>query len=461
MFGNISNVGAEEKSYRRGSIRINAKMKLLQKLGKIDSDSDKSSDASSETSNSSSSSSDSSNSKSNGSVSSSDDSVKKLKRQIKKRKANAAHRKNMRMEREEKLREREAELDALESNARMHQYGGTSTGESASLGGLGANSDPHAINHVAEILRALKGKGSLSALPSPVASPGSIVGKSPDQEKRSASPPVIEKKGNEQDEMQKSGGMDREEALDKFKSAVKRTKSITAFNKVGDEASIRSGTSMKAARRANIDFSDDGLGHLTEVGKLVNSMNTKLKRAEDRKNMSGLAKFLSSDVSKVHHDDFDSGVNAMALLCALVLSVPYQVAGTLGSDNLDWMKGQIDECTDEWNYAFVYTGYRASFIMTVYFSISGMILATFYFLFKRNNDFDFRIWRSKARYLVVLLFFCTAFSIIGLILLTNLYFDYYMLSSTENICSNNTLPYVAAGCGVSFFAFVGAFYLIL
>ena len=70
----------------------------------------------------------------------------------------------------------------------------------------------------------------------------------------------------------------------------------------------------------------------------------------------------------------------MALLCALVLSVPYQVAGTLDYENLDWMKGQIDECEGTWTYGFVYTGYRATFTMTVYFSISGMIIATFFFL---------------------------------------------------------------------------------
>ena len=118
-------------------------------------------------------------------------------------------------------------------------------------------------------------------------------------------------------------------------------------------------------------------------------------------------------------------------------------------------------CTNEWTYSFVYTGYRSSFVITVYFSISGMIMATFYFLFKRNDDFDYRIWRNKARNLVILIFFCTALAIIGLILLTNLYFDYFLLSSTENICSNGTLPYFVCGCGVSLASFLGAFWLIL
>ena len=63
--------------------------------------------------------------------------------------------------------------------------------------------------------------------------------------------------------------------------------------------------------------------------------------------------------------------------------------------------------------------------------------------------------------MVILLFFCTALAIIGLVLLTNLYFDYFLLSSTENICSNGTTPYFITGCGVSIAAFVGAFWLIL
>lgn len=427
----------------RSNNRILKKEFLLAKMESIDSDQTQSS-GSSDSSHSDTNSSDTEHNI--GGSDSDEDSVKKLEKKVRRKKKAVMHRRAARLKREEELREKEKRLNELE-NAQNHYNGGNASragGDGAAVGGLpglNSNNNPAAIDQVAEILRALKGKGAGGqSFASVVPSPGGLPQSGPLSPNAPLAPPSPGRKSD---------------IRNKFKSAVRKSKAVTNMNKMAGEAVV------KRERRSGINLAGN-IHALSQVGNLVTTMNSKLKRAEDRKKMSGLAKFLSSDLTKVRHDDFDSGVNAMALLCALVLSVPYQVAGTLDYDNLDWMKGQVDECEDtSWTYGVVYTGYRITFIMTVYFSISGMIIATFFFLFKRNNDFDYKIWRSKARYMVVLLFLCTALAIIALILFTNLYFDYYLLSTTDNICDNNTLPYVLGGSGLALSSFVVAFYLIL
>jgi len=193
----------------------------------------------------------------------------------------------------------------------------------------------------------------------------------------------------------------------------------------------------------------------------------------NRIKQSGLGLFLRDDLESVHHEDFDGGVNAMALLCALMLSIPFEIVGNLDYGNLTTMKEMFQSCnSDELDFEGVYRTYRGSFLATVYWSIAGMILATFYFLFKRTGEDDYKEWRWKARWLVISLFFSTAFAICSLILLTNMYFNYYLLAGPEftsngtpiyhhNICNNGTYQYIVPGLSLSVMAFIWGLYLIM
>ncbi len=170
----------------------------------------------------------------------------------------------------------------------------------------------------------------------------------------------------------------------------------------------------------------------------------------------------SNDISKIHHEDYDAGVNAMALLNALVLSVPYTIMKHMDAEQLLWMRLKLSLCEPGQNsatYKGIYTLFRGSFLASLYMAISGMILSTFYFLFKRTKQEDYKIWRPKARILVTSLFFATVLAFCSLILMTNIYFNYYLLSSNEPICNNDSLKYVAPGLAVAAFSFTWAFYL--
>ena len=236
-----------------------------------------------------------------------------------------------------------------------------------------------------------------------------------------------------------------------FQRAAKKVRSASAFKAAG-----RLGEMRRASAKGSNDF--EGLErlraeHLAEEAK---------QQQETRLKMSGLGKFFTKDLAECHHEDFDPGVNAMALLCGLVLSVPYTVVEGLNYEHMDWLKATIALCPKgDRDYNFVYNVYRATYTSTVYFSVSGMIIATFYFLFKRNDDDDYRLWRNKARWMVLLMFISTAMAIISLIFLTNIYFEYFLINTETDICDAGTAPYTYFGMALGGITFVGSLYLIL
>jgi len=172
--------------------------------------------------------------------------------------------------------------------------------------------------------------------------------------------------------------------------------------------------------------------------------------------------FLTHD--NVRHDDFDGAVRAMALMCTLMLMIPFQILSTVGGHGyLDDIIAQAQRChgEDGVTYDRIYMGYRIIILATVYCCVCGMILSLFYFLFKRTDPVEYRAWHPKARVLAILMFFFTSFAICSLITLVNWLFDYYLLSSSANICSNSTSLYIFPGLVASGFTYFLGFYLIL
>jgi hypothetical protein len=215
--------------------------------------------------------------------------------------------------------------------------------------------------------------------------------------------------------------------------------------------------------RALLDIDDSTRLTLQEkvIMQGTSELAKKKLKFQRRSLLNGIQRFFSEDETGASYDDFDAGVNSMALLCGLVLGVPYQVLSSLDYSNLDWLKAELALCPkDDWQYNHIYTGYRMAYTGTVYFSISGMVFATFYFLFKRNDLQDFLVWRRKARWMVVIQFFTTAMAMISLILLTNLYFEFFLINTESDICDTGSGPYVGFGMGLAGICFVLSFYLI-
>jgi hypothetical protein len=113
-----------------------------------------------------------------------------------------------------------------------------------------------------------------------------------------------------------------------------------------------------------------------EVAKLKALRDAALKKEqadifEARVNQSGFSKFFSKDTKNCHYDELDPGVNAMALLCGLVVSVPYTVMEGLDYENLDLLKARLAMCPkSDWSYVFILLYYCSSFLFLFVMSLS-------------------------------------------------------------------------------------------
>lgn len=179
---------------------------------------------------------------------------------------------------------------------------------------------------------------------------------------------------------------------------------------------------------------------------------------KDLKN-SGFRKFFESFRNEASIiDEFDPGVNAMALLCAVILTIPFQMMSAMGNNYLDWLLEEFATCkdkttNDQYTFVKVFTVYRISLSVCIFSAICGMILCTFFFLFKRKNLIQYRDWRSKARTMVTIIFMFTCLSIFSLMLFTVFVVTYYFLGTNclcEYSVKHYTVPAVILSCLVFF-----------
>lgn len=114
--------------------------------------------------------------------------------------------------------------------------------------------------------------------------------------------------------------------------------------------------------------------------------------------------------------DFDAGVNSIAIINGLVLTIPYGVLAGLTPETLEKMKVILSACPHNQSYdsrLFMLSG-NAS--LAIYCSISGLFLVAFWFLFKGKIKLDG--WSlKKQRVHILLMTICTFVAVIGVLCL--------------------------------------------
>jgi hypothetical protein len=118
--------------------------------------------------------------------------------------------------------------------------------------------------------------------------------------------------------------------------------------------------------------------------------------------------------------NFDAGINSMSLICALILTIPFGLLGTLDQDHWTKVMSQLAKCPggklrtygfDDW---FMET--MNNIACVIYSAMSGLVLSTVYYLFKPKNEAKVsHIDSIKHRVLIFLLFMSTVTCVVGLI----------------------------------------------
>lgn len=179
--------------------------------------------------------------------------------------------------------------------------------------------------------------------------------------------------------------------------------------------------------------------------------------------------------------DADMGINAMGIICALIMTVPFGLLSGAGPGYFDELAAAIETCPKRWtdpvtkevlpctDYGWTYTGIRREFLayitLCIFASLDCVVISTLYYTFHRGGEKDPRKlhlwWRRRGYLIVVVCGFCTITAITALFAMTKTVFVYYsvalaptdvLLDSWWNRPPNSTLittPTIAAGFGAT------------
>mmetsp|Transcript_16086 Transcript_16086/g.15440 ORF Transcript_16086/g.15440 Transcript_16086/m.15440 type:complete len:390 (-) Transcript_16086:94-1263(-) len=138
----------------------------------------------------------------------------------------------------------------------------------------------------------------------------------------------------------------------------------------------------------------------------------------------------------------DAGISAMALVCALILTIPFGIFGSLTDGFFASVREAIEKCPGNppqtitgWTFDAMYLRTMQSFSTSFYCSMMGIIVTSIYYIFKPLPGKDMRKWcRSQGRLLLVLMFLVTTSSLIGLMAI-GFYLLYFSAGENKDLCT--------------------------
>jgi hypothetical protein len=135
----------------------------------------------------------------------------------------------------------------------------------------------------------------------------------------------------------------------------------------------------------------------------------------------------------LHSETLDGAVNALALICALVLTIPYGLMSSMSTefwDNIEKISADCEEYDANTMSGTMYSAIRA----TIFPSTGGLITSTFYYLLKPIKLLP---WWPRGRFFLLLLFILTSTSVISLIVTSNVYIGVTGFTS-DNYCTSTS-----------------------
>lgn len=136
-------------------------------------------------------------------------------------------------------------------------------------------------------------------------------------------------------------------------------------------------------------------------------------------------------------ESMEGAVNAMALVNALLLTIPYGVIGIVSQDFFDSLESNFNSCPDEQTSdGQVFKSAKERLINsiagTLYACLCGLIMATFYYLFRPPRSFSRSDYaKRKDKVLLCLMFFSTASSIVCAMNVATLLISYFTVQSSD------------------------------
>jgi hypothetical protein len=161
--------------------------------------------------------------------------------------------------------------------------------------------------------------------------------------------------------------------------------------------------------------------------------------------------------------DYDNAVNALALICALVLTVPFGVMGMTNSEYFENLEVTLDACTNSGavTYEAQFSKYLSNLGLTIYTCLMGLTFSCGYYLFynKEQSSELSHFQRLKLKILMFCLFLATVGAVTGLMNLSSLLLNYYTVPF-DKLCTYNNSDIWGTGIFFVFLSFFSALFLM-
>lgn len=130
-------------------------------------------------------------------------------------------------------------------------------------------------------------------------------------------------------------------------------------------------------------------------------------------------------------EEADSVMNAMALVNALILTIPYGIVSSLNSEYWDWMQVAIQDCEKmEWGY--MQTNLITPLYVAVSASILSLIITVMYYFLRSKKHFALW-WKHRGKWSVAVTMVATITSVITILTLFATLMGWYA-AATNRLC---------------------------
>jgi hypothetical protein len=144
-------------------------------------------------------------------------------------------------------------------------------------------------------------------------------------------------------------------------------------------------------------------------------------------------------MSSLTTEDADNAVNTMALVAALLLTIPFSLVGSLNQEYWDDLAETINGCkpavpAESSPQAVFMTVFRPLNAL-VYFSMGAIMLAVFYFLLRPSENDMFEAWWKRGRFALALILVSAVSAVVCAFTVYNtLVAGQVFMGFSDNIC---------------------------
>jgi hypothetical protein len=153
----------------------------------------------------------------------------------------------------------------------------------------------------------------------------------------------------------------------------------------------------------------------------------------------------------------EEAFNYMALILALLLTIPYGVLSTFDSNYFASIKEYLqDNCEEKLkSYRYIRISSIENCWLTIYASMCGLLMVVIYYVFKPSNLYELRLFTLiKGRILLACIGICTTVSIVGVMDSAANLIQWYNVPYNESLCQDEPSYYKSLLiCGLISIAF--------